>query len=320
MKHNIILNLEKFLEIFNSINNSKPAFPKKINTIILKILRIIGKGYNYPLFKDNIHLLPLIANCINFLAKTEDYYYYEYKKILVKFLAKNYPLVWSKDGIVYCETAYGQISFHVFNKEDEKAKKYGINNKDRKFSGEHLQDQSLKLIDRAIQDSFYIQQQNLGEGKESKIPKKYYSSIKDPKEKEKRKKEIEKFKRNKNHKDKYDYPWPDGTDIDPKTKKPYKTKKGIASKTYKKMFESASEKALRNKEEATKIPYIILKKVYDKGMEAWTTGHRPGVSQHQWAMGRVNSFITGKGGARKADKDLWEKVPASAKNKIDSKK
>jgi len=26
-----------------------------------------------------------------------------------------------------------------------------------------------------------------------------------------------------------------------------------------------------------------------------------------WAMGRVNSFISGKGGARKADKDILKK-------------
>jgi len=32
-----------------------------------------------------------------------------------------------------------------------------------------------------------------------------------------------------------------------------------------------------------------------------------GVPQHQWAMGIANSFITGKGGARKADADLYKK-------------
>tara|TARA_R100001129_G_scaffold159674_1_gene123961 strand:+ start:5128 stop:5229 length:102 start_codon:yes stop_codon:yes gene_type:complete len=28
----------------------------------------------------------------------------------------------------------------------------------------------------------------------------------------------------------------------------------------------------------------------------------------QWAMGRVNSFMTGKGGARKADKDVYART------------
>ena len=36
----------------------------------------------------------------------------------------------------------------------------------------------------------------------------------------------------------------------------------------------------------------------------YSSGSRPKVSSHQWAMGRVRSFVTGKGGARKADKDL----------------
>jgi len=52
------------------------------------------------------------------------------------------------------------------------------------------------------------------------------------------------------------------------------------------------------------------------GMQAWNAGHRPGVAQHQWGMGRVNSFITGSGGARKADANLWAKAkPAKARKK-----
>ncbi len=36
----------------------------------------------------------------------------------------------------------------------------------------------------------------------------------------------------------------------------------------------------------------------------YSSGSRAGVSPQQWAMGRVRSFATGKGGARKADADL----------------
>ena len=68
------------------------------------------------------------------------------------------------------------------------------------------------------------------------------------------------------------------------------------------------EKTLRKKAEATKIAYGILKQVFNRGAAAWRQHHRPGVGQIQWAMGRVNSFITGKGQARKADKDLWAKA------------
>lgn len=49
----------------------------------------------------------------------------------------------------------------------------------------------------------------------------------------------------------------------------------------------------------------ILKRVYKRGLGAYySSGSRPKVSAHQWAMGRVKSFISGKGGARKADSDL----------------
>ena len=48
-----------------------------------------------------------------------------------------------------------------------------------------------------------------------------------------------------------------------------------------------------------------LDKVYKRGLGAYySSGSRPKVSAHQWAMGRIKSFISGKGGARKADADL----------------
>lgn len=48
-----------------------------------------------------------------------------------------------------------------------------------------------------------------------------------------------------------------------------------------------------------------LMKVYKRGLGAYySSGSRPKVSAHQWAMGRVKSFVSGKGGARKADADL----------------
>jgi len=48
-----------------------------------------------------------------------------------------------------------------------------------------------------------------------------------------------------------------------------------------------------------------LNKVYKRGQGAYfSSGSRPGQSSHSWGCGRVRSFATGKGGARKADKDL----------------
>ena len=49
----------------------------------------------------------------------------------------------------------------------------------------------------------------------------------------------------------------------------------------------------------------VLQKVYKRGLGAYySSGSRAGVSAHQWAAGRVRSFVTGRGGARKADADL----------------
>ena len=73
--------------------------------------------------------------------------------------------------------------------------------------------------------------------------------------------------------------------------------------------------SLKKKSKASGIPMGILRKVFSKGMQAWNAGHRPGVAQHQWGMGRVNSFITGAGGARKADADLWTKARAAKARK-----
>ena len=78
------------------------------------------------------------------------------------------------------------------------------------------------------------------------------------------------------------------------------------------MIDEAIE-GLKNKSKKSGISYSILKKVYDRGMAAYKTGHRPGTTAQQWAMARVNSFITkGSGTWGKADKDLADKVRGEA--------
>jgi len=66
---------------------------------------------------------------------------------------------------------------------------------------------------------------------------------------------------------------------------------------------------LVTKAEKSGMPYGILKKVYDRGMAAYKTGHRPGTTAQQWAFARVNSFVTKSSGTwGKADKDLAKQV------------
>ena len=70
-----------------------------------------------------------------------------------------------------------------------------------------------------------------------------------------------------------------------------------------------SDKSLKSKAEKSGMPFGVLKKVYNRGMAAWKTGHRPGTTPEQWGHARVNSFITKSSGTwGKADKDLAAKV------------
>lgn len=81
-------------------------------------------------------------------------------------------------------------------------------------------------------------------------------------------------------------------------------------KAYKKLtpLEEKQIEGLKKKAEESGISYSILKQVFDRGMAAWKSGHRPGATPHQWAFARVNSFITGGKTRTTADKDLWAKV------------
>ena len=100
-----------------------------------------------------------------------------------------------------------------------------------------------------------------------------------------------------------------------------KTKPSKYTLKYKKMFGDEfvlDEKiaGLVKKSDKSGVSYSILKQVYNRGMAAWRTGHRPGTTPQQWAFARVNSFLTG-GGARKADADLWSKAKKSKKEEIE---
>jgi hypothetical protein len=72
--------------------------------------------------------------------------------------------------------------------------------------------------------------------------------------------------------------------------------------THQELFEN---EGLKNKSTKSGISYGTLKKVYNRGMAAWKTGHRPGTTPQQWAMARVNSYIgKGKGTYYGADSDI----------------
>ena len=78
----------------------------------------------------------------------------------------------------------------------------------------------------------------------------------------------------------------------------------------------SAKTALQKKAESSGIFYGTLAKVYRRGQAAYmSSGSRPGTSMGAWAMGRVNSYMTGQGGARAADKAIYAEYQKKRKRK-----
>ena len=113
----------------------------------------------------------------------------------------------------------------------------------------------------------------------------------------KRREEIAKDLDDQEFKDRYGKDW-------------MQVKMGTATKMAK--AEDLDEKAdvsLKKKAEKSGISASILKQVYNRGVAAWRTGHRPGTTPEQWGHARVNSFISKSSGTwGGSDKDLAAKA------------
>ena len=132
-----------------------------------------------------------------------------------------------------------------------------------------------------------------------KIPEKYLKGLTSSERKKRTKRIIEGMKSNTR---------------DPRAYRKFPTDKG--KKVRKSGYTAAFERKygeqikilkgdkLRKVSKVTKVPHGILKKVYNRGLAAWRTGHRPGASQQAWGWARVYSFVM-KGKTRyTADADL----------------
>ena len=86
----------------------------------------------------------------------------------------------------------------------------------------------------------------------------------------------------------------------------YKTVPSKYKKKFIEMYGPLPEKGefLDKMAKATKIKKSILQEVYKKGLAAWATGHRVGVAPHQWATGRVYSFVTLGNTVKKGNKKM----------------
>ena len=70
---------------------------------------------------------------------------------------------------------------------------------------------------------------------------------------------------------------------------------------------------LKKKAEKSGMPLSVLRSVYNRGLAAWKTGHRPGTTPQQWGFARVNSFVTKSSGTwGKADNSKVMGYPAKS--------
>ena len=63
-------------------------------------------------------------------------------------------------------------------------------------------------------------------------------------------------------------------------------------------------KSLPDIAKATGIPLRTLRTIYNRGLAAWRTGHRPGATPQQWGYARVHSFVVKGKTYYTADADL----------------
>ena len=87
-----------------------------------------------------------------------------------------------------------------------------------------------------------------------------------------------------------------------KTDKGQKTKTSSYTQKFRKLYPGV--KSLPEIAKATKIPLKTIKTIYNRGLAAWRTGHRPGASPQAWGYARVHSFVVKGKTYYTADKDL----------------
>ena len=91
-----------------------------------------------------------------------------------------------------------------------------------------------------------------------------------------------------------------------KTDKGVRTRKSGYTVAWKRKYPDA--KSLEDKAKVSGVPLKYIKEVYNRGMAAWRTGHRPGATQEQWGYARVHSFLLKGKTYHTADSDIAKKV------------
>jgi predicted kinase/nicotinic acid mononucleotide adenylyltransferase len=197
-------------------------------------------------------------------------------------------------------------------KRAKDAKKEGLEVGTDEIRKTYTKDTPGQSIDEAFEEMFEARQDSDIKDKEGTQPAKYYTGLA------------------KSTKSKRDAHFKKGAKMDDDNPAAYKPAPGDAeaetkpskhTKKFKQMYGESTQldedatKALKKKAEKSGMPLGILRKVYDRGVAAWRTGHRPGTNPQQWGLARVNSFVTKSSGTwGKADADLAKKVRGEAVN------
>jgi hypothetical protein len=132
-------------------------------------------------------------------------------------------------------------------------------------------------------------------------PPKYFKGLTKKQQKE-RAKEIAKFKRIGYKSRKAYVPWKTDTYI--------KTKTSGYTTQWQTMFPNA--KSLEAKAKATGVPLKYIQESYNRGVAAWTTGHRPGASPQAWGSARAASFLLCGRTYETTDSDLVRKAKVAS--------
>jgi len=136
--------------------------------------------------------------------------------------------------------------------------------------------------------------------------------------KEKAEREKEKERRKELDKPVYK-PLPGDENVQTKPSKYTKTE--LAEAVREEMKKPGKDEFIRAASKVSGVSKKIIEQVYDRGLAAWASSHRPGATAPQWAKARCYSFLTGGKTQRTADKDLWEEHLESKKslNNIETK-
>ena len=87
-----------------------------------------------------------------------------------------------------------------------------------------------------------------------------------------------------------------------KTDKKVETRTSSYTSKFRKKYPGVTK--LKDISKVTGIPLKTLQTVYNRGLAAWQTGHRPGASPQAWAYARVHSFVVKGKTYYTADKNL----------------